>query len=57
MDSIPEPSECVEDEWAAMKIRFTKEGLHWDKLSPDDRILQVIMMIAHGWVLLLSFTR
>ena len=41
MDSLPEPSETVEDEWAAMKIRFRKEGLDWDRLSDQDRILQV----------------
>ena len=41
MESLPPPSELVEDEWAAMKIRFSKEGLVWDKLSPEDRILQV----------------
>ena len=44
MDSLPEPSDLVEDEWAAMKIRFNKEGLNWDKLSPGERILQVKMM-------------
>ena len=42
MDSLPEPSETVEDEWASMKIRFRKEGLDWSKLSHQDRILQVI---------------
>ena len=42
MDSLPEPSETVEDEWASMKIRFRKEGLDWAKLSDQDRILQVI---------------
>ena len=42
MDSLPEPSETVEDEWASMKIRFRKEGLDWSKLSDQDRILQVI---------------
>ena len=42
MDSLPEPSETVEDEWASMKIRFRKEGLDWSKLSEQDRILQVI---------------
>ena len=41
MDSLPEPSETVEDEWASMKIRFRKEGLDWSKLSDQDRILQV----------------
>lgn len=41
MDSLPEPSEVVEDEWAAMKIRFTKEGLQWDRLSQEERLLQV----------------
>ena len=44
MESLPEPSDLVEDEWAAMKIRFKKEGLNWDKLGPEERILQVIMM-------------
>ena len=44
MDSLPEPSDLVEDEWAAMKIRFNKEGLSWDKLGPEERILQVQMM-------------
>ena len=44
MDSLPEPSDLVEDEWAAMKIRFNKEGLSWDKLDPEERILQVQMM-------------
>ena len=47
MDSLPEPSETVEDEWASMKIRFRKEGLDWSKLSDRDRILQVIS----GWTL------
>ena len=41
MDSLPEPSETVEDEWASMKIRFRKEGLEWDRLSQQDRLLQV----------------
>ena len=41
MESLPEPSDLVEDEWAAMKIRFKKEGLNWDKLSQEERILQV----------------
>ena len=41
MDSLPEPSDLVEDEWAAMKIRFNKEGLSWDRLSQEDRTLQV----------------
>ena len=41
MESLPEPSDLVEDEWAAMKIRFKKEGLNWDKLGPEERILQV----------------
>merc|ERR1712087_620631 len=41
MDSLPEPSETVEDEWASMKIRFRKEGLDWSKLTDQDRILQV----------------
>ena len=44
MDSLPEPSDLVEDEWAAMKIRFNKEGLNWDKLGPGERILQVNIM-------------
>ena len=44
MESLPEPSDLVEDEWAAMKIRFKKEGLNWDKLGPEERILQVILM-------------
>ena len=44
MDSLPEPSDLVEDEWAAMKIRFSKEGLNWDKLGPGERILQVKMV-------------
>ena len=42
MESLPEPSDLVEDEWAAMKIRFKKEGLNWDKLSQEERILQVM---------------
>ena len=42
MDSLPEPSETVEDEWASMKIRFRKEGLDWARLSDQDRILQVL---------------
>jgi len=41
MESLPEPSDTVDDEWASMKIRFHKEGLVWDKLSLEDRILQV----------------
>merc|ERR1712013_25162 len=41
MESLPEPSDTVDDEWAAMKIRFKKEGLAWDKLGQDDRLLQV----------------
>ena len=41
LDSLPEPSELVEDEWAAMKIRFSREGLLWDKLGQDQRTLQV----------------
>ena len=46
MDSLPEPSDLVEDEWAAMKIRFKKEGLNWDKLGQDERILQVMPVIS-----------
>ena len=41
LDSLPEPSELVEDEWGAMKIRFSREGLSWDKLGQDQRTLQV----------------
>ena len=41
MESLPEPSDTVDDEWASMKIRFNKEGLVWDKLNQDDRLLQV----------------
>ena len=46
MESLPEPSDLVEDEWAAMKIRFKKEGLNWDKLSQEERILQVKSVIS-----------
>lgn len=46
MDSLPEPSDLVEDEWAAMKIRFKKEGLNWDKLGQEERILQVMPVIS-----------
>lgn len=46
MDSLPEPSDLVEDEWAAMKIRFKKEGLNWDKLGQEERILQVMSVIS-----------
>jgi chromosome segregation ATPase len=41
MESLPEPSDTVDDEWASMKIRFNKEGLVWDKLTQEDRLLQV----------------
>ena len=41
MESLPDPSETVDDEWAAMKIRFNKEGLVWDKLEQEERLLQV----------------
>ena len=45
MESLPEPSDTVDDEWAAMKIRFKKEGLAWDKLGQDDRLLQVLNIL------------
>jgi hypothetical protein len=41
MESLPAPSEMVEDEWAAMRIRFQREGLQYDSLSTDQRLLQV----------------
>jgi len=48
MDSLPEPSEVIPDEWAAMKLRFRKEGLPWDTLSLEDRLLQVWMWMCDG---------
>ena len=48
LDSLPEPSELVEDEWAAMKIRFSREGLLWDKLGQDQRTLQVYLVRRSG---------
>ena len=48
LDSLPEPSELVEDEWAAMKIRFSREGLLWDKLGQDQRTLQVHLVRRSG---------
>ena len=52
MDSLPEPSETVEDEWASMKIRFHKEGLIWNKLDADERILQVGFkpLLKYFWI-------
>ena len=52
MDSLPEPSETVEDEWASMKIRFHKEGLVWNKLDADERILQVgfKLLLKYFWI-------
>ncbi len=41
MDSLPAPSELVEDEWAAMRIRFQREGLQYDSLTGEQRLLQV----------------
>ena len=41
MESLPAPSELVEDEWAAMRIRFQREGLQYDSLTGDQRLLQV----------------
>jgi hypothetical protein len=41
MESLPAPSELVEDEWAAMRIRFQREGLQYGSLSADQRLLQV----------------
>ena len=41
MDSLPDPSQLVEDEEAGMRLRFSREGLSWENLSPEQKLLQV----------------
>jgi hypothetical protein len=48
MESLPEPSNTVDDEWASMKIRFSKEGISWDKQGWEGRLLQVWRWMSDG---------